>query len=94
MHSILNVLHHLVEKSNINKQLEVYNNQGNSEQVYHLEFIDAALFSSSVPVGVKSPPFMRRTKVGYHLGSGNPSTAYQNFNARLHCEVKEQIVLN
>jgi len=32
VHSILNVLHHLVEKSNINKQLEAYN-QGNSDQI-------------------------------------------------------------
>eukprot|EP00088_Acartia_fossae_P063026 TRINITY_DN765_c0_g1_i1.p1 TRINITY_DN765_c0_g1~~TRINITY_DN765_c0_g1_i1.p1 ORF type:complete len:525 (-),score=172.68 TRINITY_DN765_c0_g1_i1:63-1637(-) len=33
VHSILSVLHHLVDKSNINKQLEVYNNQGNSEEI-------------------------------------------------------------
>jgi len=33
VHSVLNVLHSLVDKSNINKQLEVYNNQGNPDQV-------------------------------------------------------------
>lgn len=33
VHSVLNVLHSLVEMSNINKQLEVYNNQGNPDQV-------------------------------------------------------------
>ena len=33
VHSVLNVLHSLVDKSNINKQLEVYNNQGNQDQV-------------------------------------------------------------
>ena len=30
---MLNVLHSLVDKSNINKQLKVYNNQGNQDQV-------------------------------------------------------------
>ena len=30
---LLNVLHALVDKSNINKQLEVYNNQGTPDQV-------------------------------------------------------------
>merc|ERR1711964_537886 len=33
VHSVLNVLHSLVDKSNINKQLEVYNNQGNPDSV-------------------------------------------------------------
>ena len=33
VHSVLNVLHSLVDKSNINKQLEVYNNQGNQDQM-------------------------------------------------------------
>jgi len=33
VHSVLNVLHSLVDKSNINKQLEVYNSQGNPDQV-------------------------------------------------------------
>lgn len=33
VHSVLNVLHSLVDKSNINKQLEVYNNQGNPDTV-------------------------------------------------------------
>ena len=33
VHSVLNVLHSLVDKSNINKQLEVYNNQVNPDQV-------------------------------------------------------------
>ena len=33
MHSVLNVLHSLVDKSNINKQLEVYNSQGNPDAV-------------------------------------------------------------
>jgi len=33
VHSVLNVLHSLVDMSNINKQLEVYNNQGNPDQV-------------------------------------------------------------
>ncbi len=53
--------------------------------------IDVVLFSSSIPVGVKSPPLegvwpllfigrplIRRTKVGFHLGSGNLSTACMN----------------
>ena len=33
VHSVLNVLHSLVDKSNINKQLEVYNAQGNPDAV-------------------------------------------------------------
>lgn len=33
VHSVLNVLHSLVDKSNINRQLEVYNNSGNPDQV-------------------------------------------------------------
>merc|ERR1719499_1393226 len=33
VHSVLNVLHSLVDKSNINKQLEVYNSQGNPDAV-------------------------------------------------------------
>merc|ERR1719384_1785630 len=33
VHSVLNVLHSLVDKSNINKQLEVYNCQGNPDTV-------------------------------------------------------------
>ena len=33
MHSVLNVLHSLVDKSNINKQFEVYNSQGNPDAV-------------------------------------------------------------
>merc|ERR1712241_1059898 len=33
VHSVLNVLHSLVDKSNINKQLEVYNCQGNPDAV-------------------------------------------------------------
>ena len=33
VHSVLNVLHSLVDKSNINKQLEVYNSGGNPDQV-------------------------------------------------------------
>ena len=33
VHSVLNVLHSLVDKSNINKQLEVYNGQGNPDEV-------------------------------------------------------------
>merc|ERR1712013_712612 len=33
VHSVLNVLHSLVDKSNINKQLEVYNSQGNTDAV-------------------------------------------------------------
>jgi len=33
VHSVLNVLHSLVDKSNINKQLEVYNNLGIPDQV-------------------------------------------------------------
>ena len=33
VHSVLNVLHSLVDKSNINKQLEVYNAQGNPDEV-------------------------------------------------------------
>merc|ERR1711971_718748 len=33
VHSVLDVLHSLVDKSNINKQLEVYNNQGNPDSV-------------------------------------------------------------
>jgi translation initiation factor 3 subunit L len=33
VHSVLNVLHSLVDRSNINKQLEVYNSQGNPDYV-------------------------------------------------------------
>jgi len=33
VHSVLNVLHSLVDKSNINRQLEVYNNSGNPDEV-------------------------------------------------------------
>jgi hypothetical protein len=33
VHSVLNVLHSLVDKSNINRQLEVYNSSGNPDEV-------------------------------------------------------------